>query len=362
MEQMLPLDKLLANPLNPRKSMDPEYINELSQSLQTHGQLDAILVRPVDNGRWEIIAGHCRVQAARSVGWTQIRAHVKPMNDEQADFLLLATNLARRSLNPVEEARGIHVMISRHEWTQAVVAQRFGKSQKWVSERLSLVTRLVPEVQEAIPRGIITPWQAKEIAKAPAEAQPAIAAKVQEADLSARETEKLVKVVTDPATPADVRRAAVASKKMTPEHAEAIAKAESPALRQGLILAVDQGQLTPEQARHEVETAARREQAPASITSAHVQRRVNVFAPLNKAVEALESIEAEDVFRLGSEGDKDNPFTDPVSAARESIGRITTLVGRIGKWLDAAENNVLAPPQGGTGKLLRFPGAGGTAS
>lgn len=324
--QMLPISSLRPHPHNPRKAFDPDYIAELSQSLQQHGQWDAIVVRPLTRGRYEIVAGHCRVEAAKAAGWSEIRADVREMSDEEADFMGLDTNLKRKGLTEMEEAEAIHRMITVHGWTQAKVAERFGKTQQWVSLRLRLVA-LAPEVQKAVTNRFVSPTAALHIAQAPAELQPAIAKKVAKADLSTRETEALVRVVADPATPADVRKAVLEKPKVSPAHAEAIAQASSAFLREGLLSAAAKGQITPDEAAKEVRAATLQEEAPPSIPAVQADRRITVFQPLRRAADALEEIEGSDIAALDRD---DLGDLEPV------LNGIGARLNKLGQWLAAA--------------------------
>ncbi|HWI52961.1 MAG TPA: ParB/RepB/Spo0J family partition protein [Symbiobacteriaceae bacterium] len=128
-EQLIPLFLLRPHPNNPRKTIDPDYISELAQSFKDHGQWTPILIRPLPNGKYQIIAGHCRWEAAKAAGWTDIRADVREMSDEDADFYALDTNLKRKGLSEMEEAEAIGRMITVHGWNQVRVAERFGKTQ-----------------------------------------------------------------------------------------------------------------------------------------------------------------------------------------------------------------------------------------
>lgn len=341
--QMIPLSALRPYRNNPRRATDPEYIKELAQSLKEQGQRDAILVRPGPEGTYEVVAGGCRWAAAKSLRWKEIRAEVREMADEEADFEALDSNLKRKALDELEEAQGLHLMMTAHGWSQAKVAERFGKTQQWVSLRLRLLN-LTPEVQQAVTNRFVSPTAATHIAQAPAEMQAAIVTKVEKADLSVRETERLVKVVTDPSTPADVKQAVLTRKNVTPAHAEVIAQASSPTVREGLIAAAAKGQITPEETAKEVQAAIKREEAPPSVPGEQAERRLDVFQPLRKAQEALEGISAQDIADLDAEALADlEPYLRNLGAR----------LNRLGQWMAAAQQR-RQNKSSGPAKVLNF--------
>lgn len=293
----LALALLRPHPHNPRTNPDPEYIQELQQSLAEQGQWESILVRPLGEGTYQIISGHCRVAAAKALGWKQIRAEVRQLTDEEADFLVLDTNLKRRNLSELEEADGIRHMMQAHGWTQTNVAQQFGKTQAWVSYRLSLLG-LAPEVKAKVITQVINPTQAREIAKAPLEVQPAIAAKVEQAGLSKDATQQLVKVVTAPEVPADVKRAALTEPAVTPAHAEALARLPEPSRRELYLDGIRAGEVTLERVQQEAERVQRaRQQAaePPSLDGHQAAKRHALMPPLVRAETALGELEDMDM-------------------------------------------------------------------
>lgn len=346
MPNMLPLQSLRPHPHNPRKHVVLDYITELAGSLRESGQWDAILVRPLPDGAYQIIAGHCRVEAARSLNWADIRAEIREMTEEEADFLLLDTNLKRRSLSELEEAQAIHRMITDHGWTQAKAADAFGKTQQWISLRLRLLG-LAPEVQQAVTNRFVSATAATHIAQAPAEMQPALVRKVQEGDLSTRETERLVKVATDPAVPEDVKRAVLDKPTVTPAHAEAIAKAPTAFQREGLLRAAERGQITPQEAESEAAAARQWAERPPTIAGAKAQRRLNVFQHLTKARTTLDEIAAQDVYDLDA---------DDLRDAERVLGELAAQLAKINRLVEVAQSKGANQQPKGLAKVHRFPG------
>lgn len=346
-QQQIPLANIRPNPHNPRQTLDPDYIDELAGSLKTHGQWDAILVRPLPGGHFEVVAGDCRLAAATQLGWESIRATVRELTDEQADYLGLDTNLKRRSLSELDEARGLRRMMTEHGWTQDRTAEAFGKTKMWVSYRLSLL-ELHPEVQAAVNARLLTPTHGREIASAPPELQPMIAGKVQKAELNTRETADLVRIATDPQTPPEVKRAVLTEPSLTPEHAAIIAKAPTTFLREGLLKDAVSGRSTPAETQREVDTAIKRESAPQSVHVVRAQRRISVFSLLGKALESLDEVESQTIWDLDGEG-----LTD----AAALIQRIASRVDKVNQWIINAQATRKGKGRGG--KVVAFQGMRG---
>lgn len=344
MAQMLCLTLLQPHPNNPRRVMDQEYIAELVASMGAHGQWDAILVRPVGD-TFQIVAGHCRVEAARLLGWSEIRAEVKDLTDEEADFLTLDTNLKRKSLSPIEEAEGFRRMINTHGWSQREVAEKFSKTHTWVQQRLSLLD-LVPEVQEQVATRVASITHARFIAQAPPDIQPSIARKVQVADLSTRQTEALVKVMNDPAIQPEVKKALLESPKMTPEHAVAIAQSPSLTTRQDLIKDTEAGQITAEEAGREAWASARLAEMPRSIPVMKVEQRMAVLSQTKEAEAALLAINQGMILELDG-GD----LTD----VEYSIRRLADQVQKLSTWLTMVRDRQRSKPKAAGGRVLNLP-------
>lgn len=151
------LDKIVISPFSLREKIDEEHLNDIMESLKIDGQWDPIIVRPRPDGKYDLIAGEYRVRAALELGWNDIEATIKDVDDVEASFLALKTNLIRRSMDPIEEARAIKKYMDDYDLNQEQIAGRLGKHQTWVSQRLALVLRVIQEVQQALADGKITP-------------------------------------------------------------------------------------------------------------------------------------------------------------------------------------------------------------
>jgi len=144
-----------------REKLDEEPLNDIMTSFKKDGQWDPIIVRPAkERGYYELISGEYRVEAAKRLGWKEIEATVKDVDDVTADFLALKTNLIRQSMTPLEEGRAISKYMRDYELTQEQIAKEIGRSEAWISERLSLALSISEEVREALVHGRITVSQA----------------------------------------------------------------------------------------------------------------------------------------------------------------------------------------------------------
>ena len=150
----IPLDKIVVNPeIVARTKVDEEYLKILMKSLKEDGQLHPITVRPLPDGRYEIIDGLHRVEAAKRLGWKDIEANVVSVDDLEAKFLALKANLVRRNLEPVQEGELVYRIMVKHKLTEKQVAERLGVSVEWVSKRLALVLKVHEEVKRLVAEG-----------------------------------------------------------------------------------------------------------------------------------------------------------------------------------------------------------------
>lgn len=139
-----------------REKLDSEYLTELKDSMKEDGQWDPILVRPSQNGRYELIAGHNRVQAVKELGWTEIEATVKDLTDVDAMFLSLKTNLIRQEMTEREQGKILHQITEAFGMSGAELARRIGKHPSWVNYRIQMVLDLNETVMNALDEKKIT--------------------------------------------------------------------------------------------------------------------------------------------------------------------------------------------------------------
>ena len=139
-ERRIPLRDIRPNPLQPRATFDPGDLAELESSLKTHGLLQPVVVRNAPSGNgFELVAGERRLRAATRLGWTDIPAIIRQVDDSALLTLALIENLQRADLNPVEEAEGYRKLIDDFGLTQAEVAEAIGKDRSTVANILRLL-------------------------------------------------------------------------------------------------------------------------------------------------------------------------------------------------------------------------------
>lgn len=136
----IPLGQIRPNPLQPRKEFKPEDLADLEASLRVSGLLQPVTVRPAPRGSgYELIAGERRFRAAQRIGWTEIPAIVKDVDDRLLLSLAMVENLQRADLNPIEEAEGYEQLIRDFSLTQQEVADIVGKDRSTVANTLRLL-------------------------------------------------------------------------------------------------------------------------------------------------------------------------------------------------------------------------------
>ncbi len=138
--QLVPINRVSPNPFQPRRSFKPEELTELEASLRASGLLQPISVRPTDDGRFELVAGERRLRAATRLGWTEIPAIVKPIDNREMLVLALVENLQRSDLNPIDEALGYERLMAEFSHTQQQVADAVGKDRSTIANMLRVLT------------------------------------------------------------------------------------------------------------------------------------------------------------------------------------------------------------------------------
>ena len=155
----IPVQEIVPNRFQPRTVFADEKIEELSLTIRTHGIIQPIVVRQVD-GRYEIIAGERRYRAVQKLGWETIPAIVKDFNDTETASVALIENLQREELSAIEEAVAYAKLLELHDLTQEALAQRLGKGQSTIANKLRLL-KLPQEVQDALLQKKITERHAR---------------------------------------------------------------------------------------------------------------------------------------------------------------------------------------------------------
>jgi len=190
--ERLPLSQLTRGKYQPRRDIQPEALEELADSIRAQGVMQPIVVRPVGEARYEIIAGERRWRAAQLAELATIPAVIREVTDEVALALALIENIQRENLNPVEEALALKRLLDEFELTQQQVADAVGKSRAQVANLLRLLA-LDPEVQTLLERGDLDMGHARALLALPGSRQRRTAQEVVDKDLTVRATEALVK-------------------------------------------------------------------------------------------------------------------------------------------------------------------------
>lgn len=190
--QMVPIEQVRPNPLQPRRSFDEETLAGLADSIRELGILQPLLVRPADDG-FELIAGERRLRAAKRASLTSVPVVVRPVEDVASLEQALVENLHRQDLNPLEEAAAYQQLVDDFGYTQDQVAQRVGRSRASVANLLRLF-QLPPSVQKLVSENLVTAGHAKALLGHPDRAyQEALARRVVSESLSVRDVEQLVR-------------------------------------------------------------------------------------------------------------------------------------------------------------------------
>ena len=162
----LPIELVQRNPQQPRKHFDEAELNDLSSSIKTHGILQPILVRPIADGKYEIVAGERRWRAAQRAGLHSIPAVIRELNEVEVLEIAIVENVQRMDLNPIEEAQGFQALIDRFGRTQQDIADAVGKSRPHIANMLRLL-QLPDDLQEMVRDGRLSSGHARAILTAP---------------------------------------------------------------------------------------------------------------------------------------------------------------------------------------------------
>ena len=175
----------------PRTRMDPQSIAELADSIKAQGLIQPILVRPVENGKYEIIAGERRWRASQLAGLTQVPVVIRAVPDKSALAMALIENIQREDLNPLEEATGIQRLVDEFEMTHDTAAQAVGRSRSAVTNLLRLLN-LSKAVQDLLMQGKIEMGHARALLAVNGARQAELAHQIISRGMSVREAEQLV--------------------------------------------------------------------------------------------------------------------------------------------------------------------------
>ncbi len=197
----LPLDEIIPNRDQPRKQFDDAALADLSDSIAQHGVLQPLLVRPMPDGTYQLVAGVRRWRASRMAGLTEVPVVIRDMNEQEAAELALIENLQREDLNPMEEAIGYRTLMENYGMTQEQAAQVVNKSRPAVANALRLL-QLPEAVTELVSAGKLSAGHARTVlAFEGADAQIAAAEAAVQKGLSVRDLERMAKASKQKLTP-----------------------------------------------------------------------------------------------------------------------------------------------------------------
>ena len=192
----LPVEKICRGEYQPRVNMDPDALQELSESIKSQGLIQPIIVRRLDDGRYELIAGERRWRAAQMAGMHEIQALVRRIPNKTVAAMSLIENIQREDLNPLEEAQAINRLILEFGLTHQQTAESIGRSRSAISNALRLLD-LEPETKSMLDSRKLNMGHARALLMLKGRDQVETAAKVSERQMSVRDTEKLVKQILE---------------------------------------------------------------------------------------------------------------------------------------------------------------------
>lgn len=189
----LRLHDIEPNKNQPRQYFDDEALSELADSIKEHGVLQPLIVRPLADGSYQLVAGERRWRASRLAGLSEVPVIVKTLTDSDVAVIALIENLQREDLNPIEEAEGISRLIDEYSFTQEKAAEKLGKSRSAVTNTLRLMA-LPEKVRGLVSDDFLTAGHARALLGLTEKSLiEELADEVITKKLSVRETEKLVK-------------------------------------------------------------------------------------------------------------------------------------------------------------------------
>lgn len=189
----LSLGEIEPNRDQPRKHFEATALSDLADSIRQHGVLQPLVVRPMPNGSYQLVAGERRWRAARMAGVNQVPVIIRELTDKEAMEITLIENLQREDLNPMEEAAGYHELMEKFNLTQEQASQRVGKSRPVIANALRLLT-LPLAVRQMVQEGRLSAGHARCLSALEDEEEIITAAnEMIEKGMSVRQAEALVK-------------------------------------------------------------------------------------------------------------------------------------------------------------------------
>lgn len=192
----MPIELMRASPNNPRKHFSETDLEDLSKSIRDKGLLQPIVVRPLSQGDYEIVAGERRWRAAQRAGIHDVPVLIRELSDGEALEIALIENIQRADLNPLEEARAYGLLLEQFSYTQQQLADSVGKSRSHIANTLRLLN-LPESVRQQIEEGQLTAGHARALVAT--DSPQALADQIIKLGLSVREAEGLAREAAAPA-------------------------------------------------------------------------------------------------------------------------------------------------------------------
>ena len=190
---ILAISEIEPNRSQPRRDFDEESLRELADSIAAHGVLQPLLVRPMPEGGYQLVAGERRWRASRMAGLFEVPVIIREMTDSQMMQISMIENLQRENLNPVEEAMGYKVLIDEYGLTQEEISKSVGKSRPVIANALRILS-LPREIIDMLKSGEISAGHARALLGFSDKAEQLMVARsVKPKDLTVRDVEKLVR-------------------------------------------------------------------------------------------------------------------------------------------------------------------------
>lgn len=190
--QYIDINQIKPNENQPRKSFDPEKLEELSHSILEHGVIQPVVLRKPEKGKgYELVAGERRWRAARMAGLKTVPALVRDLTEEQNMLLSIIENMQREDLNSMEEAEAVHQMMKTFRFTQEEVSKSLGKSRPYIANLVRLL-KLPEEIQQMLRDNQLSQGHARALLALSGKKQVETANKVVREGWSVRQIEKLV--------------------------------------------------------------------------------------------------------------------------------------------------------------------------
>jgi ParB family chromosome partitioning protein len=188
-----PIDELAPNPRQPRREFEDEALQELATSIRAVGLLQPIVVRQIEHGRYEIIAGERRWRAARMAGLDEVPIMVRVSDASESLQLALIENIQRQDISPLECAEAYRALVSEFGLTQEDIAERVGKSRSSITNVMRLL-RLPEEIRRALASGVISEGHARALLQFETETEQLVVfRRVLEKGLSVRDVERIAR-------------------------------------------------------------------------------------------------------------------------------------------------------------------------